>query len=120
MLTVPGAVDQVGSGILKAAIRQSELIVRRQPAFLPQHPRQKQRRRSQRQQHSQNDCLQRGHLPVTREKNRLTIEFWNFGKVQSECTNCVAMPSHTRQPMLPERMRAKIFSRASPKVGFAL
>ena len=51
---------------------------------------------------------------------RTTIEFLNFGKVQSECPNCVAMPIHTRQPMLPERMRAKIFSRASPKVGFAL
>ena len=34
-----GAVDQVGSGILKAAIRQSELMVR-QLALLPKHPRQ--------------------------------------------------------------------------------
>jgi hypothetical protein len=38
-----GAVDQVGSGILKAAIRKFELIVRRQPALLPEHLRQKQR-----------------------------------------------------------------------------
>ena len=34
-----GAIDQVGSGILKAAIRQFELIVR-QLALLPKHPRQ--------------------------------------------------------------------------------
>jgi hypothetical protein len=36
-----GAVDQVGSSILKAAIRQFELIVRRR--LLPPHPSQKQR-----------------------------------------------------------------------------
>ena len=34
-----GAVDQVGSGILQAAIRLFELIVR-QLALLPKHPRQ--------------------------------------------------------------------------------
>jgi hypothetical protein len=37
-----GAVDQVGSGILNAAIRQFELIVR-QLALLPKYSRQKQR-----------------------------------------------------------------------------
>ena len=38
-----GAVDQVGSGVLEAAVRQFELIVRRQFAILPKHPSQKQR-----------------------------------------------------------------------------
>jgi hypothetical protein len=38
-----GAVDQVGSGVLKAVARQFKLIARRQFAVLPKHPRQKQR-----------------------------------------------------------------------------
>jgi hypothetical protein len=40
-------------------------------------------------------------LPVTREKNRLTIEFWNFGKVQSECTNCVSDTFFYEVPACP-------------------